>query len=515
VENLKRIFGILDDPVRIYYFDESREVEKEEVAYGRILHQIVFGNNGLVESLGPTWSLVADPRFSKIEAMMIVDRKAVFGGDSRLGVQYISENGLLSSSMGDLEKYAEILGEGRNFHNVLVHPDENCLVRRWLERIFKGYTLVRPHLSLNCKCKPTADPRTFKDAPDEVVWDLIGRECPNRGFDRAGAPTAYGTLMHSLIRSDLVGLIHDYAETPLIDSYIYLQNNGVVVAPEDVQKLDPRGVDHQRVLQEIDILEQALTHRAVLRVTAAKILQQMQVENELKNLKDSEGNPLQLTDTERDELLRIVYLSKWPDEKPELMMNIFGFIASCMKRPFAERQARQLADASNRSLETIEDLKRGIIMPINHYTEPVLEIPADLAESEVMRYAAVLDALTKNPLKGLLFQIYVAAEQEGEVGVLDILAPIFDPNYRLDEETYNNFLRAITRRARSLRVMEAAEVVPRGTTDTGVSDMDTRTKEGKLDIYGQRPNPDDPTKMQVKLGDGTWHDTKFPDPPKE
>ena len=197
------------------------------------------------------------------------------------------------------------------------------------------------------------------------------------------------------------------------------------------------------------------------------------------------------------------------------MMNIFGFIASCMKRPFAERQARQLADASNRSLETIEDLKRGIIMPINHYTEPVLEIPADLAESEVMRYAAVLDALTKNPLKGLLFQIYVAAEQEGEVGVLDILAPIFDPNYRLDEETYNNFLRAITRRARSLRVMEAAEVVPRGTTDTGVSDMDTRTKEGKLDIYGQRPNPDDPTKMQVKLGDGTWHDTKFPDPPKD
>lgn len=514
MENLKRIFGMLDDNKRIYRIYEETEVQREEFHYCQLMHEIVFGDRGFVQTLGPTWNLIHDPRFTAIENQFVVNRRAVFGGDARLGKQYINDDGTFTSSVTDLEQYAEILGEGRNFHNVLTHPDEGCPVRRWLERIFKGYTLVRPHLSLNCTCEGCAtEPTTFKDAPDEDVWNLLRQECPNRAFDRTGAPTAYGTLMYSLIRSDLIGLIHDYAETPLIDSYIYLQNNGVVVAPEDVQKLDPHGVDHQRVLQEIDILEQALTHRATLRVTAVKVLKSLGFEQFLKSVHDKTGTGVELTDIERDELLRIVYTSKWPDEKTQLVLNLTGFIASCTRHALDERQAKQLEDASNRSLEVIEDLKHGIIQPINHYTEPVMEIPADLAESEVMRYAAVLDALTKNPLKGLLFQIYAAAEAEGEVGVLDILTPIFDPNYQLDEETYNNFLRAITRRARSLRVMEAAEVVPRGTTDTGVSNMDTQTKEGKLDIYGQRPNPDDPTKMQVKLGDGTWRDTKFPDPP--
>jgi hypothetical protein len=468
VDNLKRIFGLLDDGKRVYRIYEENEVQREEFAYCKLMHEIVFGDRGFAQTLGPTWDMIHDLRFIAIEDQFILDRKAIFGGDARLGKQYINDDGTFTSNVTDLEQYAEILGEGRNFHTVLVHPDEHCPVRRWLERIYTGYTLVEPHLSLKCKCTSRAtSPAEFKDADSSDIWKLIGQECPNRAFDKSGKPTAYGELTFKLIRADLIGLIHDYSETPLIDSYIYLRDNGVVVSAEDVQRLDPHGVDHQRVLQEIDILEQALTHRATLRVTAAKILKNLQLEEHLQKLREPSGNQLQLTDIERDELLRIVYTSKWPDEKTPLVLKLFGFLTACSTRSLAERQSKQVREAKARSAETIKGLKDGTVLPINHYTEPTLEIPDNLQENEVMQYAAMMDSLTKNPLKAELFQIYVAAEQDGELGVLDLLSPIFDPNYELDEAAYFNLLRAVTRRARSLRAMESEEVLPRGTSDTG------------------------------------------------
>ena len=513
VENLKRILGMLDEGKRIYRIYEENEVQKDEFQYCQLMHQIVFGDKGFIETLGPTWNMIHDPRFITIENEFIVNRRAFFGGDARLGKQYINDDGTFTSTVADLEQYAEILGEGRNFHNVLVHPNEKCPVRKWLERIYTGFTVVKPHLSLKCVCleDQIVDPATFKDAADDDIWALITQECPNRAFDKLGKPTAYGDLMFKLIRADIIGLIHDYAETPLIDSYIYLRDNGVVVATEDVHKLDPHGVDHQRVLQEIDILEQALTHRATLRVTAAKILKSLNFEQHLEGL--TGDGEIELTDVERDELLRIVYESDWPEDKPKMVSQLLTFISTRSKRTFVERQEMHLAMGREKSQGVIENLKKGAIQSINHYTEPVLEIPTDSTESEVMRYSASYDSLTKNPLKAELFLVYVAAEQEGEVGVLDILSPIFDPNYELTEDAYFNFLRAVTHRVRSLRAMEAETVVPRGTKDTGtfVPNVDAHVKEAKLDIYGQRPNPDDPTKMQVKLADGTWRDTKFPD----
>jgi hypothetical protein len=481
MSNLKHILGLFDDPVRIYYFDENREIEKEEMVYCQMLHEIVFGEKGLAQTLGPTWEMIHDSRFSKIEAMTIINRQAIFGGDARLGVQYITENGPLSSSIGDLEKYSEILGEGRNFHNVLVHPDTDCPMRQWLERIYTGYTLVRPHLSFRCRCTGKAiEPSDFWNAPAEDVWNLIRQECPNRAFTQKGTPTPYGEMVFKLIRADLIGLIHDYAETPLIDSYIYLRDNGVVVSAEAVQKLDPHGVDHQRVLQEIDILEQALTHRATLRVTATKVLTSLGFEQFLSEFQTPDKPKVELTDIERDELLRIVYTSKWPDEKTNLVIRLAGFIAAVTKKSLAERQDQQLHKAKARSQDTINKLLDGTLQPINHYTEPVLEIPRDTQENEVMRFAAIMDSLTKNPLKAELFQVYVAAEMDGELGVLDILTPIFDPNYELDEETYFNLLRAVTRRARSLRVMDTEEVIPRGTTDTGSLPMEVQEIEGEF-----------------------------------
>lgn len=485
MENLKRIFGLLNDGKRIYRIYEENEVQRDEFAYCQLMHEIVFGKDGYAETLGPTWEMIHDPRFAVIENQFIIDRHAIFGGDARLGKQYINDDGTFSSSVTDLEQYAEILGEGRNFHNVLKHPNPHCKQRQWMERIYRGYTLIKPHLSLKCGCNEgRVMPETFVSAPDEIVWNLIRQECPNRAFTKGDTPTAYGEMMFRLIRADLIGLIADYAETPLIDSYVYLKDNGVVVAPEDVQDVDPHGLDHQRVLQEIDILENALTHRATLRLTATKVLRSLGVEKMLSDMQAS-GGKVELTDSERDELLRIVYESRWPDEKLELTMKLAGFIAAVNRQPLAERQAKQLKQASNRAHRTIEALLTGQVKPINHYTEPVQEIPENIEESEVMRYGTVLDALTKNPLKGELFQVYVAAEEEGELGVLDILAPIFDPHYELTEETYKNLLRAVTRRARSLRAMDAEEVIPRGTADTGVFASKKEIQEFEGEFHGK------------------------------
>jgi hypothetical protein len=53
--------------------------------------------------------------------------------------------------------------------------------------------------------------------------------------------------------------------------------------------------------------------------------------------------------------------------------------------------------------------------------------------------------------------------------VLDILHPIFDPNYELTEEGYMNMLRAVSRQAKSLRVLDPEDIIPRGTADTGIA----------------------------------------------
>jgi hypothetical protein len=460
---LKRVFGMLDDKVRIYQILEDREVQRDEFQYCQIMFNIVFGDKGFAETLGPTWRMIHDPRFVEIENLMVVNRKAIFGGDARLGKQYIMDDGGFSSTVSDLEKYAEILGEGRNFHNVLVHPDTKCQKRLWLERIYKGFTNIKPHQEFGCTCTGCAtEPTTFFQAPDEDVWALIKQECPNRAFNQDGTPNAYGKLIYSLIRADLIGLVHDYAETPLIDSYVYLRDNGIVTATESVAFIDPHGQEAPRVLQEIDILEQALTHRATMRVTAYKLLKKIGFEKKLAELT---GDEFQLTDVERDELLRIVYESDYPEAHPqitfrarlhewekEIEKKLLEFAADCLRNSYEFRQQDQLGLEQLKAQRTIEGLLRGVIQPINHYTEPTSEIPADEGESDVMRYATMLEAIMKNEFKQELYLVLVEAEKQNDTAVIDILTPIFHtPDYPLDEQEFYRVLERIRIGSKSLR----------------------------------------------------------------
>ena len=512
---LKRVFGMLQDNVRIYQIAEDREVLRDEFQYCQVMYQVLFGDKGFVDTLGPTWRMIHDPRFIAIENMMVQERKAIFGGDARVGKQYFGDEGVLNSTVSDLEKYSEILGEGRNFHTVLVHPDPKCQVRQWFERIYTGHTNIKPYAGFHCTCQTaSSEPTEFYKASDEDVWALIKQECPNRAFTQGGLPTAYGKLMYNLIRADLIGLIADYAETPLIDSYVYLRDHGVVTATETVAYIDPHGQEAPRVLQEVDILEQALTHRATLRVTAYQILKKIGFEKKLQEtLGMQTGNEVvEFTDIERDDLLRIVYESDYPEPDPkleggtlvipagwkpfhirlqewekDLERRLLQYVQDCcLGLDFAFRETAQLAEEREKARETINGLLNGSIQPINSYTEPTAEIPADQTETEVMKYAAMMEAIMKNEFKQELYLLLVDAEKNGEHAVLDILTPVFlTPEYELDEQGFYQILERIRIGSKSLRA-ERMDAI-RGTKQ--VSD---KNKPNIQEIEGEFHSEDNP-----------------------
>ena len=109
---------------------------------------------------------------------------------------------------------------------------------------------------------------------------------------------------------------------------------------------------------EVDVLEKALTQRAVLRATAAKILRQIGFQNVIKK---ELGGDVRLTDLERDSLLRIIYEPKEliPGVAVDPGSSWFGFLHIVREQvtefllgiknsglTFEERQQEQLAGAS-------------------------------------------------------------------------------------------------------------------------------------------------------------------------
>src|SRR5271170_297709 len=511
---LRRVLGMMQDQTRIYQIAEEREVMRDEFEYCQVMYQIVFGEKGFAETLGPTWHMIHDPRFIVIENMMVQDRKAIFGGDARVGKQYFNDDGAMNSTVSDLEKYSEIIGEGRNFFNVLVHPDAKCQQRMWLERIYTGHTNIKPYSGFSCTCEgASTSPYEFYKAPEDDIWALIKQECPNRAVTQGGLHTAYGKLLYNLIRADLIGLIADYAETPLIDSYVYLRDHGVVTATETVSYIDPHGQEAPRVLQEIDILEQALTHRATLRVTAYKILKKTGFEQKLRQITGSDT--FELTDVERDEILRMVYDSTYPvpdfelkkDEtiqvpagwrpfhirlkewEATLEQKLLTYVReNCMGLDATLREVSQLAIEQQESQKTIAGLLNGSIQPINAYTEPTAEIPTDQSETEVMKYAAIMEAIMSNEFKQELYLLLVDAEKAGDTAIMDLLAPVFmTPDYVLDEQGFYQILEKIRIGSRSLRAerMDAVRGTKQ-TTEKAGGTLEVKEVEGE---FHSKDNP--------------------------
>ena len=136
---IRNLLGLRDGK-RIYMIDQNH-VSQEEYEYCQVLNQVLWGDKGMVETLGPTWNMILDPRFETIENQFVIDRAAVFGGDARLGKQYVDSNSIMSHSMAELETYSEILGEGRHFRKMIMVDG--------------------------------LDPQEFHKQPSEVLWKYI------------------------------------------------------------------------------------------------------------------------------------------------------------------------------------------------------------------------------------------------------------------------------------------------------------------------------------------------------
>ena len=79
--DIRNMFGLRDTEKRLYVINND-QVTAEEYEYCQVLSNVLWGEKGLVETLGPTWNMVHDPRFENLERKFLVERPAVFGGAS-------------------------------------------------------------------------------------------------------------------------------------------------------------------------------------------------------------------------------------------------------------------------------------------------------------------------------------------------------------------------------------------------------------------------------------------------
>lgn len=344
--------------------------------------------------------MIHDPRFLKIENCFIRSRKNIFSeGETALGRQIVSGAFAgFSSDVQRLDQYATILGEGRHFRNIIAQggiKDEDGDV---------------------------CHPKTFWQESDTVLWNVIKQECPNY-FTRTGQPNREATMLYNLFKEDLVGLVDDYAEVPLTDEFINSESG-------DVYEPDKWDGETPIVYAEVDMLEKALVVRGSLRVTAARILDRLGFSEHI-----SKGE--RLTDAETDELLRIVYTSKWPEDRIQLAQQIIFFVHAKDSVLFAEREAEQLAVASQQSKECIAKIKSGEIKQINRNTDAPSEQGMDPA-------AAIIKSIQDNPYKRDLFMMLTEAEQTGKFKIAELLMPVFETaDYVVDEAVFQGLVRQV------------------------------------------------------------------------
>jgi hypothetical protein len=233
-----------------------------------------------------------------------------------------------------------------------------------------------------------------------------------------------------------------------------------------------------------------------MRVTALKLLKKMGFESALR---ETYGE-IDLTDVERDELLRIVYMSDYPKEEPEatfrgrlhmweqeIKTRLLQYVANDCAGDTTERERWQLATLQTKSQATVEGLLKGTIQPINAYTEPTAEIPEGQDEGEVMHYARMMQAIMGNEFKQELYLVMCEAEKQNDTAVVDLLTPVFlTPDYPLDERAYNQLVECIRIGSKSLRA-ERMDVI-RGTKQTGMGldPKDMKEVEGE---FHSKDNP--------------------------
>ena len=110
------ILGIGGGGIQQVIVDPER-VTKEEYESAATFTDIIWGAEGLARNLGPSWFLVHDPRFMRIERSWIKDTEGMAGGKMSGGATVLKALDMRSEivMVEDPVLYSEILGEGRHF----------------------------------------------------------------------------------------------------------------------------------------------------------------------------------------------------------------------------------------------------------------------------------------------------------------------------------------------------------------------------------------------------------------
>lgn len=490
------IFGLLDSGKRIYR-KEQQAVSREEFEAQKLFSQLVFGEQGLADTLGPTWQMVNDPRFTAIERAFIRERKAVFGGNATTGLNLELSDGSFYRSVEDLNQYSEILGEGRYFHSVLrsmsyvkaisvLWPHRNWSVPR--NEYLPG-TYIFNQLSVEEQADVLRLSMTYSEyfpsnlakQTDSALWGLIKQECPNY-FNRAGVVNRVGEDLFAILRLDLVGLIDDYAEVARLQEWVLLDHENTLVEQKHIDTESPR------VWAEVELLERALTIRASLRATAAQVIRALG----LHHFMDQQD--LVLTEQERDDLLQVVYASSYPDNQPELISALLAFLQAIKAtgKSTEERTAEQCRAASTQARLYVSKLKSGEVKPITRYTEPGEE--ERLSDEE-----RLAQDIFHNPLKQMVFIRFTNAEArltQTEAEVRDVQLRIATPDSWGEDTSYtlHQKLSALKEKLTALEevcnllapVFERADFV---LTEDAAADLLARAEEFDSTLLPTAPDP--------------------------
>jgi hypothetical protein len=434
------------------YREVEGEVSRQEFEHYQLIDQVVFGDRGFVDTLGSTWSMVHDPRFTKIENTFIIRRKGVVGGDASEGIQRQQADGSFSTSEKDLAQYELILGHGRYMNRILkserydraiksLFPEQdfNVPAKHIMPGLAKYAKLTEEQRAKVDELAATytdLQPGAFKDKSDLEIWRYIKREYSDYFF-RNGEPNKLAQQLYKLFRADLLGLIDAYAEVAKIQEWVYLDDTGTLMDEADIQDPEVQGVWY-----ELDLLEKALSFRASLRTVAARIVVNLGLDTQI-----SKGDA-QLTDIERDHLLRIIYASKWPDDKPQLLTNIMGFLTGIKLtgKTVEEREADQLSTAAIEAQDWIKALATGEAQIINRQTEP------DLVD-EASEEEKIAKQILHNPRKGDLW-----LRMKGMLDAIDKIDAACIVSEEGDPEEAEIVTRPLTDAERDVRAIYASAV---------------------------------------------------------
>jgi hypothetical protein len=365
------------------------------------LAQMIWGDKGLVESLGHTWFMVMDPRFAAAEkawykkVKVTASSNNTTSGTMESGLMIVDDTGNLSSPrLMSLEHYAEILGESRHYIEVVKNIDWDAIVAK------KGWPPTEDKHN---------DPRQVKNWSRNELLALIEQECPNY-FTQKGEPNFLAETWVKMFQEDVLGLVLDYAPVSNIEQWVFINTGDV--APQ-TERADP---DNPIAHAEIEYLDRALTYRAMLRGNVIKVLMKL---GGPKLAEQAEG--VQLTEFEKDEVLKEV-LSQEYDKLYKALPLVLQILSQAKETPFEERENQQLGIFRRQAQTLSQRILSGEVKPLD-----LLDGDTKGLTEESLRFERIKH--DENLIT--MFYILIQAEEmvkayPGFQAIIDIVQPIIE-----------------------------------------------------------------------------------------